>query len=327
MYRIFFDHLSSSLALVSIYTNLNQINRDLPLLRDFQPILVKLDKWRQKQLQQGKKDATLAKGKGKGKGNDKSQSPDDAGLEAGGIGAAVASQEGGSQAQGYKLGSAASKYISRFEPDESAFIIDMGRTMDIMENTLNRNMRTSEDLKTRLISVSGMSWNAISKSPVRNWGQLIVAATLEPHIILSYRPGMFAEIQEARVMRKQLRDYFLKITKPQYTYVDDEQVSEVVWSFVDGMYDGSGKAPGPAKSLDAPSIYRELKIARARGSRIAKKDPVRSFVETIERNHLLCCLDEDEDAKTVETLASNCISILVYVSCLFASESFFPARG
>jgi hypothetical protein len=236
-----------------------------------------------------------------------------------------ASEDNKAAATTIEANSAAMRYVCRFVKDEDEFVEELERTLIAMTKIkaaempeTKRSLRTSEDLRTRIASMSGVYWNLGTKASVRDWGQVIVAATLECFIVSGYREDLLRQVEGACVMRKDLRDYFIKKAKTYMSRVHGKHglfsISE--WRFPDGMYDGEGNEELELVVLDPDVVRKELTRARARGSKVTKKDPVMSFVDAIEKNPLLHCSDPEAGPKTLETLASHCISTLIYVSAL-----------
>src|SRR5882757_5414586 len=348
MYKTFFEHLTTTISQIAAYVNRHPTNRDVPIVKEFQPYLDKLQArldLKKKVLAQKQgavaaarsksksKSKAKAKGKGKGKARDDDDDEDEEEdqqqqQQKGNDGASPEARGSSSLVRKDEASTPVGRYIARFNLDEGEFVSDLEETLAIMvavnasvEAEDKRKLRTSKDVKTKILAMSGMSWNSGSKSHVRDWGQLIVAASLEPLIVASYRPQMLAEIHGARVMRKALQEYFVSLGKP--NVADFGAPFVVEWSFADGLYDGVGNDPGTIDRLDPNAIRKSLSQARTRGAKVTKKDPVTSFVDMLERNPLLHCSDPDAAPKTMETLASRCISLLAYVSVVSSSARSF----
>jgi hypothetical protein len=191
------------------------------------------------------------------------------------------------------------RYLARFNMDILKFCSKFNKTIKLMKIGFDRGDRMSDDLKTRLLAMSGLSWNAASKNNTRDWGQVAIAATLEPHIIRLYKSEMLRECKGASALRKEIRTYLIGIARRGWCFADnlphDEDEDEVL-------------------DYDPVTLRKKLQTAYEKGPK-GKKDPVLALVEMLESCPLLHCSDPSPGvaSQTVESLAELCISRLIRV--------------
>lgn len=297
MFRIFFSHLTTSIAEMEVYLCDHTTHRDLiPTDSKQLPAFKTLaDKANEALIGgiAGSSTAAAAKGKAKGKKRKKA-----AEKEEGGPGSA----EFFLQKLGVELVNFGHRWRTLFE------------LMPLFPFT--RDNRTAKDRGERMLTMSGLSWNPKSQNKTRDWGNIVAAITIETIVVESYREDLLQSCSGACTIREEAYAYFLSHAVEHYKRANMTSRPEMVteWVFADAYNLDVGARGG--KQYNSADLRKYLDTAHATTTRM-KKDPIRTWVEGIEKNKLLWSSDDGAGKGSVETLAHHCISTLAHVSQLF----------
>ena len=182
-----------------------------------------------------------------------------------------------------------------------------------MASASKRGLRTSAELASRLVSMSGLIWNhGNSHSKTRDWGNIATIFALEAAYLPQYRPKLLRECAGARTVRRELHTLLVSISKSSQGMQGSAGNN---WEFADGFALPSDDA-GPADtSLGA--LLGRWKAAKRQYSR-DDGHPSLQLIRSLEKHPNL----QSSVAGSVETLASYHISALAEVCPRFTFPIF-----
>ena len=197
----------------------------------------------------------------------------------------------------------------------------------LMEKSkVEREDRLSDRLGTCVGTMCGIPWNPLSHNRSRDWTLLALAVTVETALIEAYRTQLLLQSSGARALRTDLRTLFLAHTFLNHVPAPDGGVAGSVceWEFADKISDTSlltneitGDSTHDFKNL--MSRWEKASTAVTR----EKKDTIAAVVQYLEKNKLLQCSEGDNASGTIETLASEIITVLAEVECHHTSSFLF----
>lgn len=214
----------------------------------------------------------------------------------------------------------AAKLIEVLNWDMTKFIREWRRIHDHMPLApFVREIRVakgSSNLSTRLLTMSGLSWNTGSKNTTRDYGNIITATTLETALIESYRVDLLKACPGGVVLRKEMYAYLMSIANVDYERHMTTGAKKRVfyWQFPDNIPLDVG-SHGGNKGYDSEKLLKELSQANdiLKHSR-GKPDKSRKVIEGLYKNNLLWSSEPGAPHGSIEMLAEKCILALTRVS-------------
>ena len=322
IFRIFFSHLTTTIAKVNIYLHKHPRDHDVEL--DFTEFKRLGDKVRK--TYEPAKPRKKAVGEKFGKGKEKAK------LEP----AIVTCQK----IEDYK-GSAVA-YLEGHGWSLDKFGLEYWTNCCFMENNalpFERNARIDGRRGQRLLVMSGLTWNCESHNKLRDYSNIIVAVTLETVIVESYRESLINECTGAAALRGELQRYFKTGVLPQLDQVTGQFEDD--WEFPDKLSVIGDKAAPGTHRWDPTLLKKELNTVRdgsrggagGGGGASSKKksrkneaskdggtapepeslDTIDNMVKVLEENIYLFCSDPGVAPGTMETVAYDLITRLYKV--------------
>ena len=216
-------------------------------------------------------------------------------------------------------------FLSRVSWDTAALIKNTNKLLRLMMDTSSfaQSRRLSDDLGTRLISMSAFSWNQESQSKSRDYGPIAIASALEAALIPLYRNELILSSTGAAELRREIFSLFSNAALPRVRSAGaDGYVQE--WAFADDI-------PLPIASTlpvvrDYDALTARWEAAHSGGSAF-QADPALSLLKSLRKNKYLFCSTPGVPVGTLETLAHDHINSLVEVCRVGILVSFlFDSR-
>jgi hypothetical protein len=217
------------------------------------------------------------------------------------------------------------QFLSQYNMTPLSFFEEAQRTHALIAQhsptSFTHHQRLSPRLGTRILAVSGLSWNAKSQNKKRDYTNIAVAVTLECINLASYRKELTKDCTSANNMRQELYEYFFSIARPHHEAFAGNGVQPrnfrpkliKEWEFADLVpivQDSDGMVVDAGH--DPINLKETLDNARTKMERL-KKDPRTRFVNNIVNNTLLHCSNPSLPKGTLETSVYHHIQAIVDV--------------
>ena len=229
------------------------------------------------------------------------------------------------------------QFLSGFKITPNMFIEEVEKTYASvilhMPTSFTHHDRLSSHLGTRLLAVSGLSWNQLSRNKRRDHTNIAVAITLEGICLASYRSQLLGNSGGPNTMRDDLFQYFHLIARPHSVAFSGKGVQprnykptmKAEWAFADFVSivdDSDGKIVD--YGLDPIELKESLDNARIKRERL-KKDVRTKFANAVLKNELLFCSDPSVPKGTLETSAY--LHIVALLDVRFFTIHTLPAHS
>lgn len=195
------------------------------------------------------------------------------------------------------------------------YVHHWGSNLALMPHAFNREQRLASRIGTRMVVMSGLTWNRESHSQLRDWTNVVTAITLETAIVASYRKDLLKACPGACALRKEIHTYLYDISMS--IFIADRQTGESElskeWSFPDGISLEVRMSGG--KSYTPEDMMKELGLSEIAGPvPKGRRADVLLTINTLLGNKLLWSSDPDAPYKSIETILYRCVETIAHVS-------------
>jgi hypothetical protein len=179
----------------------------------------------------------------------------------------------------------AQAFLNHVKWSQDRFINTYVKVFDAMvENTLEKNMRLSNDLEIRICSMATLSWSPDSKHRYRDWEKIVTAITIETAIIPIYRAPLLDKCPISQILRDELHTFFFSIT-PMWNQITKQDntttlVSSKRWIFADNIYP-SNPSDSNNNTQDVPLVPDIPAAPTAPNATVSPQAPVDSSASNI----------------------------------------------
>jgi hypothetical protein len=108
---------------------------------------------------------------------------------------------------------------------------------EIMHKDMTTHFRFNTIHAVRLLCMSGLDWESKSKNKARDWENVATAIVIETALVETYREKLLKQCRSARLLRKEIHDFFYSIT-PTWNQVGGQEtfITDKKWIFPDNIY-------------------------------------------------------------------------------------------
>jgi hypothetical protein len=210
------------------------------------------------------------------------------------------------------LSGAAGAFLDSVAWSPDQFALEHSKNFTTMSGyPFKREARFASRIGERLLTMSGLTWNASSQNRARDWVNVATAVTVETALVEHYREQLLTACPGARALRCDLQTLFLANTSPYSTQVKGEAPrTEVKWEFADKI---AISVRDEKMVYDAEELNTEFLDVHTKNANGHVNDPVTTMVQHLEKNKYLASSSSSAPPGAVETLAHHFISGLIEV--------------
>lgn len=306
MFRLFFEHLKSTITRIDIFMHDREDPRDMDVkLSDFKDLI---DIYRDQHKMKKAKKSTRASAKASAAHNT-SPGPSDAHPPpfTAEVPIALAS---------------ANDYLRSLGIDLTTFCVQATKLVDMMstKDPWGYINRSDKDYCYRLTATSGLIWTTSSKNRTRDFAQAASCAIFESVLVMQYRKTLISNCHGVAAMRKQLGDYLFSISKanaqepvlkPGDQTPYDKPLSKKEWYFADFIpFDN---VPPPSKNMaNHEELQKRLELSHVNSAN-RKNNEISRCMNIVMNSPFAACANEDAEPGTIETVVYNLLVHLNFV--------------
>jgi len=209
-----------------------------------------------------------------------------------------------------------------------------GEAFSIMGGKITPLLRHDPSLAKRMLSISGLEWNEISKNKPRDWVKAACAVAVESALVGKYRPQLLEACGLACNLREILQGIFVKRLGHNMELLQDGKMTlstPTMWDFPDGIH-LEGVQPS-TQVINTNTLQEAWKVSLGSRKGVAseKRDTIATLLQQLQKNKFLQCSEPGIASGTVETIASFAFSLIGTVcndiTCYSVILIFFLCQG